>query len=511
MTTTVVIPATMSYDGTQHTYTDDSDPTTGLDGGGHVERFTPAMKDVVSVANYVATAATSALGGATTNSTSSTSLTIGTGSKALTLAETGKAYVVGQYVIIASTANPANKMVGQVTAFSGVTLTVNVASVTGSGTIAAWSISVTGAPASAGQTAFTPAGSISSTDVQAAIVELDSDITPTKGGTAGQVAISQGNGVMTFRSLSPAVGTWNSWTVSNTFTAPYTGYFRFYALSKGGNGYAVTNTSAASGGGSGMAYGDILMTAGQVATITISATQTTVTVDGVVMLTANKGGDATAGIAGTAGTASKDASVLNGGAFSGGAGATLTSASACASGGSSGSPIGIGVSGLSDTAGVGGTGWGGVGGVGANSGGGGVGGAGNGANAGGSGGAASNGQSGIGRTFLNRFTDPLLVNCISSGSHIDGVGGSAGFFFGAHGEDGCGGMASNITGSYGGNGGLGGGGGTGLSSCGIGGFGASGAVKIGVNAANSGYGAGSSANANNSKGTAGTAICLVYY
>ena len=53
MTVTVTVPSTMSYDGTTHTYTDDSDPITGLDGGGHVERFTPAVKDVVSVANYV--------------------------------------------------------------------------------------------------------------------------------------------------------------------------------------------------------------------------------------------------------------------------------------------------------------------------------------------------------------------------------------------------------------------------------------------------------------------------
>lgn len=55
MTVTVTVPSTMSYDGTTHTYTDDSDPITGLDGGGHVERFTPAVKDIVSVANYVVT------------------------------------------------------------------------------------------------------------------------------------------------------------------------------------------------------------------------------------------------------------------------------------------------------------------------------------------------------------------------------------------------------------------------------------------------------------------------
>jgi hypothetical protein len=55
MTTTVVIPATMSYDGTQHTYTDDSDPLTGLDGGGHVDRMVPLVKDIVSSVAYLET------------------------------------------------------------------------------------------------------------------------------------------------------------------------------------------------------------------------------------------------------------------------------------------------------------------------------------------------------------------------------------------------------------------------------------------------------------------------
>jgi hypothetical protein len=52
MTITVVVPSSMSYDGTQHTYTDDSDPLTGLDGGGHVDRMIPVVKDLVAVADY---------------------------------------------------------------------------------------------------------------------------------------------------------------------------------------------------------------------------------------------------------------------------------------------------------------------------------------------------------------------------------------------------------------------------------------------------------------------------
>jgi hypothetical protein len=101
------------------------------------------MQQVVNVAETTVAAATSSLGGATTNSTSTTSLSIATGSKSLTLVESGKAYTIGQYVIIASTASPTNYMVGQVTSFSGTSLVVNVTVINGSGTIAAWSISVT--------------------------------------------------------------------------------------------------------------------------------------------------------------------------------------------------------------------------------------------------------------------------------------------------------------------------------------------------------------------------------
>jgi hypothetical protein len=131
------------------TVTDDNNATTGLREGGWKTRFVPCFTQQVAVANYVVSAATSVLGGATTNSTSTTSLSIATGSKSLTLVESGKAYIVGQYVIIASTASPSNNMIGQITSFSGTSLVVNVTTINGSGTISAWSISVT---ASASQT-----------------------------------------------------------------------------------------------------------------------------------------------------------------------------------------------------------------------------------------------------------------------------------------------------------------------------------------------------------------------
>lgn len=136
-----------SVGGDGSTVTDDNNATTGLREGGWKARFIPALTQEVAVAGFVVNAALAVLGGATTNSTSLTSLAIATGSKSLTLVESGKAYIIGQYVIIASTASPANSMAGQITSFSGTSLVVNVTTIKGSGTIASWSISVTAAPA----------------------------------------------------------------------------------------------------------------------------------------------------------------------------------------------------------------------------------------------------------------------------------------------------------------------------------------------------------------------------
>lgn len=78
-----------------------------------------------------------------TNDTSVSSVAIGTGSKTFTVSAT-KSFVGGMYLVIAETAAPStNSMLAQVTSYSGTTLIVNVISVVGSGTIAAWTISQT--------------------------------------------------------------------------------------------------------------------------------------------------------------------------------------------------------------------------------------------------------------------------------------------------------------------------------------------------------------------------------
>ena len=77
-----------------------------------------------------------------TNATSTTSLLIGLGSKSLTV-QTGKSYVVGMTVKIASTATGVNWMLGDITSYTTGTgaLVVTVVGISGSGTFAAWSIS----------------------------------------------------------------------------------------------------------------------------------------------------------------------------------------------------------------------------------------------------------------------------------------------------------------------------------------------------------------------------------
>lgn len=75
-------------------------------------------------------------------SSSATSLLIGTGSKTLTVG-TGLGYALGMPLKLASAANVSNFMKGTVTAYNSGTgsLTVNVASVGGSGTFADWAVS----------------------------------------------------------------------------------------------------------------------------------------------------------------------------------------------------------------------------------------------------------------------------------------------------------------------------------------------------------------------------------
>lgn len=97
-------------------------------------------------------AATVAVNAPGTNGTSTTSLSISTGAKTLTIAQTGKGFAVGQTVSLGATASPSNKMDGNITAFNPDTgaMSVNVTNIIGSGTFSSWVVSVAGAPGSTG-------------------------------------------------------------------------------------------------------------------------------------------------------------------------------------------------------------------------------------------------------------------------------------------------------------------------------------------------------------------------
>ena len=109
--------------------------------------------DAANQAALAATSASSAVNAPGTSATSTTSRTIVSGSVTVTI-QTGKAFVVGQFVIIASTASPANYMAGQITAHNSGTgsLTIDATHVNGAGTFASWSVAVIGAPGAGGAT-----------------------------------------------------------------------------------------------------------------------------------------------------------------------------------------------------------------------------------------------------------------------------------------------------------------------------------------------------------------------
>lgn len=178
----VTFPTALGGDGS--TITDDDHPLTGLADGGATIRLIPMFAQMIAVCNWVinsistslsgiassidaaAAAASAALSSAnaaaasaaqaaqqanTLTATSTTSLTIGTGSKTFTT-QSGKQFIAEQFVTIAQNGTPSNFMYGQVTSYSTTQLIVNVTTASGSGTIADWLISLSGIQGATGAT-----------------------------------------------------------------------------------------------------------------------------------------------------------------------------------------------------------------------------------------------------------------------------------------------------------------------------------------------------------------------
>lgn len=114
---------------------------------------TSASAASASASAAAASAVTAAAAADNLKATSATSLAIGTGTKTF-VAQSGKAFQDGGWVVAASNANEANFMFGQITSYVGTSLEVNVTSVGGSGTFADWNIAISGIQGAQG-----PAGS----------------------------------------------------------------------------------------------------------------------------------------------------------------------------------------------------------------------------------------------------------------------------------------------------------------------------------------------------------------
>ena len=519
----MTIPALPSLDRTSATFKTDLD-TFFLT---HLPATIPAFNAEIERVNQFAFGSYSA--------TSSTSLSIATGSKSLTI-EAVKSFSIGQPVLITNTAAPANWMHGQVTAYDSGTgaLTVTVGTISGGGTAAAWSVSITAAVASAPPTVLqrtiTGADTLIASD-QGKLIDCSGTFTLSVTAAAtlgdgwwcyvrntsnGDVTVDpatteqidgantfvlkpgftvllacNGTAFTTLKVKERTYGSIASYTASSTFVVPADTYvIRGYAWGRGADGATTQG-----GAGAGCAYGDIAVTPGETVTVTIASNIAKVITSATDRLTANPASGVTAG------TASKHASVTNGGAYSGGAGRS----GAWAGGASSGSPLGAGVAASTSE---GGASW-----AFAST-------SGNGAGLGESSGQDDRYGGGSLRNPTNAYTDPLLIGINGTGG-ARAAGGNTGHNVGGDGGPGAGGggcMHSASSGvAYGGRGGFGAGGGMANSGtsggvCGAGGFGGGGGGSggpghFGGSGGLGGGGGGSAA----TPGTGGAACVLIYY
>lgn len=122
-----------------------------FNGFNHQTVFPQTGNDMGVVANAIAAEALLAINAAANlTGTSTTSTAIGPGSKSF-VTQAGKSFNVGRYVQIVSAANPTTRqMSGQITSYSGTSLTVDVSTAIGSGSAADWTIYLSG-PAGEGE------------------------------------------------------------------------------------------------------------------------------------------------------------------------------------------------------------------------------------------------------------------------------------------------------------------------------------------------------------------------
>ena len=128
-----------------HTYTEAM-----FAGLGYMSEFPNVADDIAAVAAQVAAdAVTAASQGASLLATSTTSTLVGTGARTFTT-QASKQYAAGMWVLVVRTSAPTTWMLGQVTSYSGTSLSISVSAISGSGTYTDWSIGVSGPQGAAG-------------------------------------------------------------------------------------------------------------------------------------------------------------------------------------------------------------------------------------------------------------------------------------------------------------------------------------------------------------------------
>lgn len=180
------------------------------------------------------------------NTSSSTSLAIGTGSKTFT-ALAGGIQQVGQYIIAASAADVTKWMAGQITSYNATTgqLIVNVTAVSGAGTFADWVISIT-PPGNI--------GTLSAVSFTGSGADLTANTTP-----LNRLVNATGASMLIGRISGSGAGAWSQITLGANLS-----------MSAGGV-LSVSSGTATLGAGD---YGDVTVGAGGT-TITIDADSVT--------------------------------------------------------------------------------------------------------------------------------------------------------------------------------------------------------------------------------------------
>ncbi|GEM_PF-1953119 len=199
--------------------------------------------------------------------TSTTSLAIGAGSKAFTI-EADKGFIAGMWILATSDADPTNYMHGYVASYSSTTLTVTVTNVGGSGTLADWTIRLSGTRGAQGATGTVSGATYATVASDDKVLFLDTDDSDgLKYDTLSNV-LSNASGSLIDVQVFTSSGTWTKPTGCTAVEV--------WAIGGGGGGGGADDTGgnpAAAGGGAGgtTAFSYISSGLGSSETVTIGA------------------------------------------------------------------------------------------------------------------------------------------------------------------------------------------------------------------------------------------------